>query len=40
MPALKGLAETCIAQAKRYKREQMIGLGRDCAQYALDKLTE
>lgn len=40
VPALKGLAETCILQARRYRQEQIIGLARDCAQYALDKLTE
>lgn len=40
VPALKGLAETCMNQADGYKSLQMIGMARDCAQLALDKITE
>lgn len=39
MPALKGLAATCLSLAKEHDRNQLWGLSRDCAQYALDKLT-
>lgn len=40
VPALKEYAETCILHAQYYRREQMTGLARDSAQYALDTLTE
>ncbi|KAK9737501.1 Tetratricopeptide repeat [Popillia japonica] len=39
VPALKGIAVTCLNQAKEYQKSQLWGLARDCAQYALDKLT-
>ncbi|GJQ65964.1 hypothetical protein Trydic_g4060 [Trypoxylus dichotomus] len=39
VPALKGVAVTCLNQAKEYQKNQLWGLARDCAQYALDKLT-
>lgn len=37
--ALKGLAETCMNQARFYRRCQLIGRARDCAQDALDNVT-
>lgn len=38
VPALKGVAETCLQQAKQYYRQNLLGLARDGAQCALDKL--
>ncbi|KAK5647507.1 hypothetical protein RI129_002399 [Pyrocoelia pectoralis] len=39
VPALKGLAETCILQAKQFKRDQRLGMARDYAEKALDMIT-
>ncbi|XP_018320873.1 tetratricopeptide repeat protein 37 [Agrilus planipennis] len=38
VPALKGLAETCLNQAKLYNKNQLLGLTRDCCQCALENL--
>lgn len=39
VPALKGLAETSMYLAKMYKRDQLLGLARDCVQCCLDNIT-
>ncbi|KAJ8948114.1 hypothetical protein NQ318_008467, partial [Aromia moschata] len=39
VPALKGLAETCMCQARECYRDQRLGTARDYVQVALDKLS-
>lgn len=39
LPALKGLAETCLKQGEIYQKNQLFGLARDCTQNALDNIT-
>ncbi|KAJ8978706.1 hypothetical protein NQ317_015954 [Molorchus minor] len=39
VPALKGLAETCMCLARECYRDQRLGTARDQAQSAVDKLT-
>ncbi|KAB0804312.1 hypothetical protein PPYR_01282 [Photinus pyralis] len=39
VPALKGLAETCIMQARQFTRDQRLGIARDYAEKALDMVT-
>nr|XP_022913012.1 tetratricopeptide repeat protein 37 [Onthophagus taurus] len=39
IPALKGLAETYLGEAKEFNRNQLWGLARDSAQLALDTLS-
>lgn len=36
VPALKGLAETCMYQAKQCFNEQRLGTAKDHAQYAVE----
>lgn len=38
MPALVGLAETCVCQANEYYKEHRLGRAKDCAQTAVDNL--
>lgn len=38
VPALKGLAETCLSQTRECYKDQRLGTARDHAQVALDKL--
>lgn len=39
LPALKGLAETCLRQSEIYFTNQIYATSRDCAQLALDNVT-
>lgn len=38
IPALKGLAETCLALAKEYTAKQFLGRANDCLQQAMNSL--
>lgn len=40
VPALKGLAETCLAMAGDYETRQLLGRARDNIQSAIDSLTK
>lgn len=39
VPALKGLAETCLSMAKSKYHEQLIGCARDNIQLGIDSVT-
>lgn len=40
VPALKGLAETCLAMASEYETWQLLGRARDNIQSAIESLTK
>lgn len=40
VPALKGLAETCLRMATEYETRQLLGRARDNIQSAVDSLTK
>lgn len=39
VPALKGLSETCLIQARKYARMQLLGLARDWAEDSVNTVT-
>lgn len=39
MPALKGLAETCLSLAETRFQQQLLGCARDNAQLGIDMIT-
>lgn len=39
VPALKGLAENCLAQAFTQQKSQLLGRSRATVQYAIEQLT-
>lgn len=39
MPALKGLAETCLSLAESRFQQQLLGCARDNAQLGIDMIT-